>query len=1710
VTTQNVAFARQNSLSPQSIPERFEAIAARQPDRLAVKFDKLSLSYRELNEASNRIAHALLAFEYSERTPVALLFGRGINVIVALIGTLKAGKQVQTLDPHAPEQRLKSLLDDCRSFLIVTDGEFLTLAQRVAGDLRTVLDIAKIDASTASSNLSLPIAPKQVATISYTSGSSGQPRGVVRTHERSVSAAISSGNYRNICAEDRVSLLHSITFSTGEADLWIGLLNGAAIFPFDFTSAGGLGLANWLRDERVTILHSPPAAFRELAHVDFDAGQFRNLRRIRLSGAPITREDFDVYRSKFGRGTLLEVGMGSTEIGSICNAVVDHDFSFPQEGSPAGYAREGREILILDDDGHKLGDGEVGEIAVRSRQFTAEYCQQLSLPEEKFRCDSKVADVRIYLTGDLGTRLPDGFVIHRGRKDLMVKIRGYRVDISEVEHALLEHPGIKEAGVRAWDREEAEKYLAGYIVLRPESVLNASEVREFLSNRLPDYMIPTALKFVEALPLTNGKLDRLALPKLDTRRPELKETYVAPRNEVERKLAGIWSEVLQIDNIGVHDNFFDLGGHSLTASRVLSRVLDCFRVEVSMRSFFESPTLTGLALNVENALLQGPSKTNLPLVRAPRDSHLPASFGQRALWFHDQLEPESCAYNLGFSYRFSGELDVSLLERSINEIVGRHEVLRTVFEAANGQPVQNILPVMTIGLEVIDLSNLASKSLQDSEVRRFARVLAEQSFDLTRGPLLRSALLGLASNEYVFLLAIHHIVFDGWSIGVFFRELSQIYNSLRSGKPCPFPELRIQYADFAMWQRERLRDGNLENSLSYWKNQLDNLPRLMLPIMRVQHSPERASGGREEFEVSDELLDLLRSLANRSGTTLFMVLLAAWKVALYRYTGQTDIAIGTPVAGRNHPAVEELIGYFLNLVVLRSDLSGDPTFRELLERIRRVCIDAFAYQDLPFEKLVEELRPTRHVTMNPLVQATFALQNTPKQSLNLTGIAVRDLDISAGVARPFDLHLYIVEEETCLRGYVSYNKNLIETDTIKRLINHLTNLLKAFVSDQDERISALPMLTEQERHQILVGWNDTEAEYPRDKCISELFEIQAEKTPDAAAVVFEDQQLSYQELNERANQVAHYLKKQGIGPEALVAIWMERSIEMIVALLAILKAGGAYVPLDPDYPQERLVFMLEDSRACLLLTQKSLVEDGRWTIENGDSRSSIPSTLLTTGLDSRLKVVCLGREWETIACESRENLSSGVTAENLAYVIYTSGSTGRPKGVAIEHHSTVALLSWAQTVFSAEEMAGVLASTSICFDLSVFELFGPLTSGGQVILAADAIALPGLVAASRVTLINTVPSAITELLRAKAIPSSVCTICLAGEPLTTGLVKDLYEQTSATKVYDLYGPSEDTTYSIFALRTKAGPQTVGRPISNTEVFILDRQRQSVPIGVCGGLYIGGVGLARGYLNRPELTAEKFIPNPFSDEPGARLYRTGDLARYLPDGKIEFLGRIDHQVKIRGYRIELGEIEAVLSQQPAVLEAVVVAQNNALDKRLVAYVVHRPGADISANELRGFLKQKLPDYMIPSAFVVLDALPLTPNGKADRKALPAPDHSPRKMEESYQAPRTPAEEMLVEIWTEILKLERIGIHDNFFDLGGHSLLATQVISRVRTAFQTEVALRTLFEMPTIAEFANAIVTERAATLDDGALAGIFKEIEGRSDAEAELEIAERHN
>jgi amino acid adenylation domain-containing protein len=1684
-----------------SIPARFEKIVRKHANRLAVKMGDESLTYDELNRYANRIAHTILDRRGPGSEPIGLFLGKSIDLIAAIFGVLKAGKFYVVLDPSFPDERLQYLLNDSGSNLVVTDRCNLAAASKLTVTDQAVLSIAIDNEAHSPENLNLCVLPHDPVCIQYTSGSTGTPKGVVELHQNVLQSVRWMSEEIQVHADDRFSLLHSLSFGSGYVNLRLSLLNGASLFGFDANRESIEQLGRWIRDERITILHLPPTLFRQLAEPLPSGGIHPDLRLIRLSGAPITKSDFELYKSRFVSVTRLRIAMGSTEARGICAAIVDQKFSFPTDGVPIGYPRPGNKILFLDEAGDEVAPGEMGEIAVKGENLNPGYWRKPLTTDDSAIHDPQGGIERIHRTGDLGRMLPDGFVVHLGRKDFMVKIRGYRVDISEVERALLEHPGIKDGGVKVWEREPGEKYLAGYIVPREGYALNVSEVREFFRGKLPEYMIPSAFKLMATLPLTNGKLDRQALPRPDTQRPALKQPYVAPRGEVERKLAGIWAEVLQIDEVGIHDNFFDLGGHSLTATRVISRVLAGFQAEVSQKLLFESPTVAALARSIEDALRQSPSETNLPLVPAPRGTNLPASFGQRGLWFHNQLDPESCAYNLVFSYRLSGELDVQLMEQSINQIVARHEVLRMVFEAVDGQPVQNILPVMTIGLEVIDLSNLVAESLQDSEVRRFAGVLAEQSFDLTRGPLLRPALLRLASNEYVFLLAVHHIVFDGWSIGVFSRELSQIYNSLRSGKPCPFPELRIQYADFSMWQRERLRDANLENSLSYWKNQLDNLPTLMLPIKRVQHIPERASGGREEFEVSDELLDLLRSLANRSGTTLFMVLLAAWKVALYRYTGQTDIAIGTPVAGRNHPAVEELIGYFLNLVVLRSDLSGNPTVLELLERIRRVCLDAFAHQDVPFEKLVEELRPTRRITTNPLVQATFALQNTPQQSLNLTGITARDLDISAGVARPFDLHLYVIEEERRLRGYVSYNINLFEADTIKRLINHLTNLLTAIAVDQDERISVLPMLTEQEKHQLLVGWNDSEAEYPNDKCIHQLFEEQVEKTPDAVAVVFQDQQLTYRELNSRANQLAHYLKRLGGGPERLVAICMKRSLEMVVGLLGILKSGSAYVPLDPSHPAERLEFMLADAQVSVLLTQESLLEDGGSRMDDSDCRSSI--------LSQPMQRICLDRDWEMIARESDANPENTTTVDNLAYVIYTSGSTGQPKGVQITHKSLLNLVFWHHQAFSVTPMDRATQLVGPGFDAAVWELWPYLTVGATVhipddMTRLDAAALRDWLVTQAIT-IGFVPTALAEnLMTLDWLPETALRILLTGGDALRVYPSD----TLPFRVFNNYGPTEctvvTTSAQVWPNAHPLVPPTIGRPIANSQVYILDAYRNPVPIGVVGEIYIGGDGVARGYLNRPELTAERFISHFFDEGPGQRLYKTGDLARYLPDGNIEFIGRADNQVKIRGYRIELDEIETMLRSHPAVRQCAVAAREDTPgDKWLIGYVVMRTGAQAKVDELRDFIKQKLPDYMIPSAWVCLDELPLLPNGKVDRRALPIPGQDGSELEKPYEAPRTPTEVALANVWREVLNIDKVSVHDNFFDLGGHSLLATQVLSRIRQSLEAEVPLRAIFEAPTIKEMALAIAAHQAKAARQKDLEWTLREVDALSEEEAEL-------
>jgi amino acid adenylation domain-containing protein len=1040
----------------------------------------------------------------------------------------------------------------------------------------------------------------------------------------------------------------------------------------------------------------------------------------------------------------------------------------------------------------------------------------------------------------------------------------------------------------------------------------------------------------------------------------------------------------------------------------------------------------------------------------------PLSFAQQRLWFLDQLEPDSVVYNIPTAFRLTGLLDVAALEKSLNNIVQRHEALRTIFSVVEGQPVQIIAPTLTLPLPVIDLRNLPEAE-RDAEAQRLAIEEARRPFDLGRGSLLRATLLRLEDEEHVLLLTMHHIVSDGWSMGVFFQELSALYKALSTGKPASLPELPIQYVDFAVWQRGWLQGETLETQLLYWREHLAGAPPLLtLPTDHPRPPLPTYQGAYRSLELPQALSKSLKTLSHQEGGTLFMTLLAAFKVLLYRYTGQEDVLVGTPIANRTRTELEGLIGFFVNTLVLRTDLSGNPTFRELLGRVHEVALGAYAHQDLPFEKLVEELQPERDMSFSPLFQVMFVFQNAPRQPLELPGLTVSRWRVDFGTSK-FDLTLSIVEEGERLRATLEYNTNLFDAGTIERMVEHYERLLEGIVADPDRSISSLPLLTEGERHQLLVAWNDTQTGYPSNLCIHQCFEAQAERTPDAVAVAFENQQLTYRELNQRANQLAHYLQSLGVGPDVLVGICVERSLEMVVGILGILKAGGAYLPLNPADPRERLGFMLEDAQAAALLTQECLVE----------KLPEYPG-----------RILCLDTDWPAIAQASRDNPDSQVAADNLAYLIYTSGSTGRPKGVAVGHRSAVAFLEWAGRLFK-EDLAGVLASTSICFDISVFELFAPLRCGGKIVLVRDILDMPAVDESRGVTLINTVPSAVAELVRVSELPVSVHTVNLAGEPFREGLAERVYRCGEVRKVFNLYGPTEDTVYSTFSLVPRGGKVTIGRPISNTQIYILDHGLNLAPVGVPGEVHIGGDGLARGYHNRPGLTAERFIPNPLSGEAGARLYKTGDLARWLPDGSIEFLGRLDYQVKIRGFRIELGEIEAVLGQHPAVRETVVVAEEATPDdpstslrisKRLVAYVVPDQELIPTIEELRRFLREKLPEYMVPSAFVMLEALPLTSSGKVDRRSLPAPDQGRPAQERTYVGPRNTLEFRLVQIWERVLGIHPVGVHDNFFDLGGHSLLAVRLFAEIEKEAGKHLPLATLFQAPTASQLADVLRLE----------------------------------
>ena len=1206
--------------------------------------------------------------------------------------------------------------------------------------------------------------------------------------------------------------------------------------------------------------------------------------------------------------------------------------------------------------------------------------------------------------------------------------------------------------------------------LRKSSAMTAEpeilELRRFLRQKLPDYMQPASFVFLDEIPLTpSGKVNRRALPTPTATQFGSREDYVPPRTPLETTLAEIWTELLKVEKVGAHDNFFDLGGHSLLATQFISRVRQTLGIQLTLRNILEDSTVSNLAQRVEAALRAGRGTLSSEIERVPRSVHFPLSFAQQRLWFIDQLITQSDAYHVPLAVRLSGQLNLPALKRALTEIVRRHEVLSTTFSLVDGQPVQVIRPPFEVSLPVRDLSSL-SEAERESASARLINEEVQKEFDLAEGPLFRTGLLRLGAEDYILLITMHHIISDGWSMSVLIREVATLYEAFCLGLPSTLQELPIQYVDFAVWQREKWQKEELEEQMAYWEQQLSGAPALLeLPTDYARAGSGSGRAANISINLSGQLSDGLKELSRQEGATLFMTLLAAFQILLYRYTGQRDIVVGTPVANRNRTEIEGLLGFFVNTLVLRTNFSNDPSFKELLNRVRQTTLGALAHQDMPFEKLVERLLPERSLNHHPLFQVMFALQNAPAPAMQLSDLKLSLMKTDVGAAK-FDLTLAIMEGQHGLTGGIEYNQDLFRASTIERMAQHFEQLLQAIVANPGMRLSHLPLLTQAEEQQLLFQWNATRTEYPASNCIQGLFEAQVERTPHQVALVYENSQLTYQELNERANRLAHYLRKSGVGEETLVAICMERSVEIVVGLLAILKAGGAYVPLDPNYPSERLGFMLTDSQASRLITQKRFL-------------GLLPS--------HQAGVICLDTESAEIASESAGNPPCASIPDNLAYIIYTSGSTGTPKGVAVSHRGVLRLLfGISYTTLSSK--ATMLQLAPISFDASTFELWGALLHGARCVLFAGRMAsaweLAEVVNQHQVSLMwltsslfNAVIDEDPQALR------GVRELIIGGEALSPSHVSRALKLLPETQLINGYGPTENTTFTCcyrVPRQLEEGLRSIpiGRPLGNTEVYVLDEQLRPVPVGVTGELHIGGAGLARGYLKRPELTAERFIPHPFGADPGARLYKTGDRVRYLEDGNLEFLGRTDRQVKIRGFRVELSEVETVLKQHPSIVEGVVMARNDkAGNGQLAAYIVSSDQSAETLGQLKSYVQERLPEYMVPAQFVQVPSIPLSPNGKVDESALQAMGQSRAGLGQEYVAPRTKVEKELVNIWETVLEVERAGVYDNFFNLGGHSLLAMQLIAMVHEAFHIKLPVRTVFEGPTIAHMARLITQKQ---------------------------------
>jgi amino acid adenylation domain-containing protein len=1686
----------------------FEEQARRTPTAPALAWSAeggaQTMTYADLNERANRLARRLLRLGVGPEARVAVCMRRSPDLIAGLLGVLKAGGAYVPLDPALPAERLAFLVQDSGSrWLLTQDG----LVDRPPCDGVVLLNVDRAREAIEAEPGADPASggrPDSLAYVIYTSGSTGRPKGVLVPHCGVVNHNLAVAASFDLQPGDRVLQFHAVSFDAAVEEMFPTLMRGATLVlaPDGPPSPDG-DLVRLAERERLTVLNLPTAFWTEWA-----AGWDRwsdlpaSLRLLILGGDRIPPDRFAAWRAGVpGRLRVLNT-YGPTEATVVATLYEPRNGKATAAGAdtkshggalevPIGRPIPNMRAYVLDHHLEPVPVGVVGELYLGGPGVSRGYLGRPELTAEAYVPDPLTpGGGRLYRTKDKARLLPDGNLEFAGRADDQLKIRGFRIEPGEIESVLLEHPGVVRAVVVGRRAAAGDLRLLAYVVPRAGeagssgATVTPAALRQHIKMMLPEHMVPSAFVLLDRLPLTTGgKVDRKALPEPDGERPDLERTYMAPRTPTEEILAGVWSKALGVAQVGIHDNFFELGGHSLLAAQIMYRIRETFGVELPVRALFDGPTVRSLALAVEERRLSEDGQELPPLKGTPREGDVPLSYSQEGLWYIDQLQP-GVPFNIPLNVRLRGDLDLAALARSIDEIVRRHDVLRTVFVKADGRPVQRLLDDAPAPIRVVDLGDLAEPDRVE-RARGLAFESARQAPDLSVGPLLKLWVLRLSPRDHVLVLVVHHIVFDGWSAGVLARELAALYEAFAAGRPSPLPPRRIQYADFANWQRHALSREVLDRQLRHWKKRFATpSSRLLLGARRETAGADPMRGATKTALLPPALTSSLKALSRRTGSTMFMTLLAAFQTLLGRCSGQEDVTVGTPVAGRTKAETEDLIGFCVNLLPLRTDLAGNPRFVDLLGRVRDVCVEAYNNQDLPFSLMVKELRPERALNRTPLFQASFMLLGgVDAGRLHLPGLEsepllgqgslesrMRLLEIES-IPAVDDLSLYMADTGSGLLAVLHYRESLLDGETVERLLQQWQVLLSGIARDPEERLWSLPLMTEGERHQIVREWNASREERGAVRCAHALFEAQALRTPSAVALEVDGREWSYAALDRMADGVARRLRGLGVMPEARVGLMCDRSLEMMAGLLGILKAGGAYVPLDPAYPRERLAYLLEDSGVKVVLTQRLLL-------------SRLPEAAAQAA-------VCLEGEW----LSGGERVESGVSGENAAYVIYTSGSTGEPKGVVVPHLSVVNHNRSVAGKFALTAEDRVLQFHSMSFDGAVEELFPTWSVGSRVVVRTEGILAPGaswhrFIEERGVTVVN-LPTAywqewVYELGRhAAPLPGCLRLVIVGGEePAPERLAAwRRVEGATAVRWINTYGPTEAT---VVAALYEAGAEEIGervpigKPIGNTALYVLDAAMNPVPVGAAGELYIGGAGVARGYLSRPDATAERFVPDPFGSECGARLYRTGDLARYRADGCVEFLGRLDGQVKVRGFRVEPGEIEAALLECASVREAaVVVREDRPGDRRLVAYVAAGDESAPSSAALRVSLQTRLPDYMIPSAFVSLPALPLTPTGKIDRRHLPAPQAM--REDGSLAIPRDALESDLVAIWEEVLETRPVGVTDNFFELGGDSLLAVRLMSEIERRMGRELPLSALLRGGTIESLAAAMRTEQDATV-----------------------------